>query len=338
MVSDQTNTLEDHPMSRYSHLTIEERKSIAQFHYQELTIREIARRLGRSPSTISRELKRNAWHPASDVSQYHPQVAQMAYKERRKACVRKCVLDNVELRHWVHFLLGYLYWSPEEICQRLRKERGRCEIGTSTIYRALENGKLRVALRPFLRRKYKTFGKASKKKRKCFEKLIDLRPDEANDRSVIGHFEGDTIKGHGDKSCIVTLAERKSRFLVAGKCESKQVESVNPVIIEQLSRIPKKKRKTITFDQGPEFSKSDDLEKALEVDIYFAHPHSPWERGTNENTNGLLRQFYSKECNMGLVSQEDLDHVVALLNMRPRACLGWKTPYEVFFDQVLHFT
>ncbi len=325
-------------MSRYSHLTIEERKSIAKFYYEKLSVREIALRIHRSPSTVSRELRRNSWHPAPSVNQYHPEAAQAAYKERRKLCVRKFALDNAALRHQVHFLLGYLYWSPEQISQRLQLEQGQCQIGTSTIYRALERGILRPALRYFLRRKYKTFGKASKKKRKCFEKMIDDRPEEANKRIALGHFEGDTIKGHGDKSCIVTLTDRKSRLLIAGKCESKRVEDVNPVIMEQIQRVPGMKIETVTFDQGPEFSGSDALEKELGISIYFAHPHAPWERGTNENTNGLLRQFYSKECNMGKVSQEDLDRVVALLNMRPRACLGWHTPYEIFFQQLLHFT
>lgn len=324
-------------MSHYQHLTTKERESIALYHGQHYSIRKIAQILHRSPSTISRELRRNSWSPATGDKLYHPGAADMAYKERRKRCVRKFVLDNADLRHEVHFFLGYLYWSPEQISQRLKLE-GRFHIGTSTIYRALDNGKLRASLHYYLRRKYKTFGKASKKRRKCFEKMIEDRPIEANERTELGHWEGDTIIGHGHKSCIVTIVDRKSLYLVAGKCESKRVTDVEPVILRQLSQIMPEKRKTITFDQGPEFTQPQTIESELNMNVYFANAHSPWERGTNENTNGLLRQFYSKERGLGDVTQNDVDAVVAKMNMRPRKRLNWKTPYEVFHDQVLHFT
>lgn len=324
-------------MSCYTHLTTQERESIAKYYYEKKNASEIARLLQRNRSTIIRELKRNAWIAPDGTAMYHPGAAEAAYKERRKRSVRKYVLDAPALRHEVHFLLGYLYWSPEEISGRMKAE-GTYRIGTSTIYRGLESGKLRPSLHYFLRRKYKTWGKSSKRTRSCFEKMIDERPVAANQRLELGHFEGDTIIGHGHKSCIVTLVDRKSRFLVAGKCNSKKVEDVEPVILEQMGLIPADKRKTITFDQGPEFTKPKNLEDGLNVDVYFAHAHSPWERGTNENTNGLLRQFYSKEKSLGDVAQKDVDRVVALLNMRPRKCLDWKTPYEVFFNSLLHFT
>lgn len=324
-------------MSRYTHLTTDERKSIAEFFYQGCSTREIARRLDRNPSTISRELRRNRAQVAANCTLYHPGAADMAYKERRKRCVRKHVLSDRELHHAVHFALGHLYWSPEQICERLRLE-GRFFIGTSTIYRALESGYLRDSLKPYLRRKYKTMGKASKKRRKCFEKSISERPQEANERKVPGHLEGDTIVGHGHGSCVATHVDRKARFTIGGKCDSKRVEDVNPVIIRELSKLPKDKLLTITFDQGPEFSRPDVLEEALGISVYFANAHSPWERGTNENTNGLLRQFFPKEQSMEHITQEDVDRAVALLNFRPRKCLGWRTPYEVFFDQVLQLT
>lgn len=337
MVSDQTNTLGDAAMSHYHHISTEERKSISELFYAGHAIRQIAARLGRSPSTVSRELRRNRSDVASAVL-YHPEAATLAYQTRRKRCVRPHLLSaDADLRHTVHFLLGYLYWSPAQISARLKKE-GTFQISASTIYRVLEHGQLRDSLRFFLRHKYKTFGKASKKRRKCFESRIEDRPAEANDRSEIGHFEGDTIIGHGHRSCIVTLVDRKSRFLLAGKCASKRVEDVAPVIIRLLSKIPPEKRKTITFDQGPEFSQPELLEQALGVRVYFANAHAPWERGTNENTNGLLRQFYSKERGLGDVTQSDVDHVAALLNLRPRACLDADLPFESFYCSVLHLT
>ena len=202
----------------------------------------------------------------------------------------------------------------------------------------METGLLRDTLRFYLRRKYKTIGKAPKKRRKCFENLIKDRPIEADDRSELGHFEGDTIIGSRHKSCIVTLVDRKSRFLLAGKCASKKVEDVTPVIIELLAKLPPEKRKTITFDQGMEFSQPWQLESALGISVYFANAHSPWERGTNENTNGLLRQFFPKGKGMGDVTQSDVDRAVTLLNMRPRKCLDWKLPFESFNDALLHLT
>lgn len=324
-------------MSHYTHLTTEERKSIAELFYQGYSVRKISRSLGRSPSTISRELRRNSTQVVTNHTIYHPEAATAVYKERRKRCVRKPVLSDPELHHMVHFALGHLYWSPEQICERFRLE-GHYSIGTSTIYRALESGYLRNSLKPLLRRKYKTFGKASKKRRKCFEKNISERPKEAEERTEPGHFEGDTIIGHGHKSCIVSLVDRYSRFLIGGKCDSKRTEDVNPVIIREMSKLSQKMRSTITFDQGPEFSQPDTLEKELTLSVYFANAHSPWERGTNENTNGLLRQFFSKEKSMEYITQSDVDRVVAMLNFRPRKCLNWKSPYEVFFDTVLHLT
>ena len=324
-------------MSHYHHISTEERKSIAELYYAGISVQRIAAQLGRSPSTVSRELRRNRSEVSSAVL-YHPEAATQAYQERRKRCVRPYILSaNTDLYRMVHFLLSRLYWSPVQIGSRLKKER-TFRIGASTIYRALENGLLRDSLRFYLRRKYKIHGKASKKRRKCFEKRIEERPDEANDRSELGHFEGDTITGCGHRSCIVTLVDRKSRFLLAGKCASKRVEDVAPVVIRLLSKLPPEKRKTITFDQGTEFSQPELLEQALGVQVYFANAHSPWERGTNENTNGLLRQFFPKGRAMADVTQSDVDHVVALLNMRPRACLDFLLPFESFCDSLLHLT
>ena len=321
-------------MSHYHHLSIIERENLLYFLSQGYSIRKIAKILGRSPSTISRELRKNL----DSKNEYHPSTAQQNYQKRRKVCGRKRKLvADPKLRRTIHFLLGYLYWSPEQIAARLEME-GTGKISFSTIYRSLDNGSLRASLHYFLRKKYKTFGKASKKRRKCFVHTIEERPIEAAERSEVGHWEGDTIIGHGSKACIVTLVDRKSRFLVAGKADTKQVSDVVPVIIKQFKGIDLSKIKTITFDQGPEFTQPELIEEALDTSVYFAHPHSPWERPTNENTNGLLRQFYSKEFPLGGVDQSDVDAVVAKLNMRPRKCLNWKTPYEAFHNQLLHFT
>lgn len=314
-------------MNCYHHLTIEERETLYRGLCQGKSLRGLGRELGRSPSTLSRELRRNG-------GEYHPWRAQGNYHKRREGSVRRYVLEQPQLRHTVHFLLGWLYWSPEQISNRLRLE-GRFTIGTSTIYRALERGQLRNSLRFYLRRKYKTFGKSSKKTRECFSNSIDQRPLQALHRSELGHFEGDTISGHGSRACILSLVDRRSRLLIAGKADSKEAKNINALLPRLLHGHP---LRSLTFDQGTEFSQAAALADALGAGVYFAHPHAPWERPSNENTNGLLRQFFPKEKSLASVSQEELDRVVALLNFRPRKSLNWRAPYEAHFHTLLHFT
>lgn len=259
-------------MSCYSHLTIKERESLMLFREKGKSIREIARELGRAPSTISRELRRN-----EEV--YRASTAQMRYHEVRRRCRRHRILQTRELHTLVYFLLSRLYWSPEQISHRLALE-GSWSISTSTIYRALETGELQNTLRYYLRIKYKKLGKNKEPHKVCFQKSIDLRP-------------------------------------------------------RQHPRLPVK---SITFDQGSEFTEGEAIERALNTEVFFAHPHSPWERPTNENTNGLIRQFVPKRSKVSSLSDSDVDAIVSKLNFRPRKCLGWKTPYEVAYDQLLHLT
>lgn len=315
-------------MSCYSHLTIEEREKLYAFTQfpEKMSIRKMAGLIGRSPSTVSRELRRNKG--------CLPSQAQKQYLERRKKCVRKAILSNPDLHEQVHFFLGYLYWSPEEIANRFRME-GKYRVSTSTIYRALDNGVLQDTLRFYLRIKYKKIGKAKKPVRSCFKHSIEDRPKAADNRSEIGHWEGDTIVGHKSKTVIATLVDRKTRYLVSGRVESKEADKIRKVVVGLLRNTT---TKSITFDQGTEFAEGAKMETELKTKVYYAHPHSPWERPTNENTNGLLRQFIPKRSDLEKVSDEDLKRYVALLNLRPRKCLNWSTPYEEFSQNVLHFT
>lgn len=315
-------------MSCYHHLTIEERELLYGFLQKGLSRRKIASEMGRSPSTISRELKRNG--------DCLPAQAQRNYTLRRKNSVRKRLLSNPALEADVRFFLGHLFWSPEQIANRFRLE-GKHTISTSTIYRALDNGLLRDTLRYYLRFKYKKLGKAKKKSRQCFHRSIDDRPPDAADRLAFGHWEGDTIVSHKSTTVIATLVDRRSRFLTAGRVSSKEAGEVRKVVVRLLKET-KRPVKSITFDQGTEFSEGRQMEDDLETRVYFAHPHSPWERPSNENTNGLLRQFIPKHRNLNELMDEEILHFVALLNMRPRKCLDWSTPYEIFSECVLHFT
>lgn len=315
-------------MSCYHHLTIEERELLYGFSQKGLGVRAIARELSRSPSTISREIKRN--------QNCLPFQAQDNYMQRRKKCVRKCLLSDSKLESSVRFFLGHFFWSPEQIAHRL-KEEGAQTVSTSTIYRALDRGLLRDTLRYYLRFKYKKIGKAKKRDRTCYARKIDERPNEAKDRLAFGHWEGDTIVSNKSKVVIATLVDRRSRFLMAGRVSSKEAVEVREVVVRLLKK-SNHPVKSITFDQGVEFSDASAMEKDLDTLVYFAHPHSPWERPTNENTNGLLRQFMPKHSDLGDITDDDLSHYVALINLRPRKCLNWSTPYEVFSNQLLHFT
>lgn len=316
-------------MSCYNHLTTEERESLMLFYEQGLSIRQIAKKLGRAASTISRELRRNP-------NPYRATTAQKNYLKRRRLCVRRRVLSDLDLHKTVHFLLGYLWWSPEQISNRLREE-GTAHISTSTIYRALDNGDLQDTLRYYLRIKYHKLGKNKEPNKLCFQKSITLRSDSAALRSEPGHWEGDTIRGSREKDCLVTLVDRYSRILLCLKVPNKESGTVRKAVVTLLTRT-KLPVRSITFDQGTEFTEGEAMERELGTDVYYAHPRSPWERPTNENTNGLIRQFVPKRSKISTLTEDEVGRFVTLLNFRPRKCLGWKTPYEVAFDQVLHLT
>lgn len=318
-------------MKSYHHFTTLERECLLVLLQKNMSLRKIAAELGRSPSTISRELSRNA-------KEYRPSLAEKRYREQRARCRRKRILEDPAIRGMMRELIGRHYWSPEQVCERLKKEGSSVSISTSTIYRGLDNGLLWDTLRFYLRHKYKTIGKHKHTKtHSCFLKLINQRPKEAQNRLELGHLEGDTITARGTNSCIVTMVDRKSRYLFAGRAASKKAEDVNAAIVSMLvrSRVP---IKTITFDQGSEFSNPWELEHQLGIDVFFAHPHSPWEKPSVENTNGLLRQFYSKFNALDDILEEDLNTVVFKLNLRPRKCLGWLSPFEVYLGKVLHLT
>jgi IS30 family transposase len=295
----------------------------------------IAIELGRSPSTISRELSRNG----ADKASYSPSKAEKRYSDKRKNSVRKKKLEhNPELRNIVHFLLCYLYWSPEQISNRLDKEGFGENVGTSTIYRAFHNGALRLTMLYYLRIKSKKIGKAKKPKRAFITKTIHERPTQANERTRIGDWECDTVLGYCENRCVFTYVDRKSRFFMAAVSPSKEAEQFKNATLSQFSRIPEHYRNTITVDRGSEFALMANIESHLEMTAYFADPHSPWQKGTVENTNGLLRQFLPKRTSFASLTQESLDSMVAKINLIPRKSLGWINPYEAFTGQVLHFT
>ncbi len=323
-------------MSHYRHFTIDERECLLVYLSQGKKNCEIARLMNRSPSTISREIDRNA----PDRSKYSALNAQKAYEKRRKCCVRRYKLAEPALAEKVSELLS-IAWSPEQISNRLKHENNIFQISTCTIYRGLECGLLNSELRKKLRIKGRRHH-GGRKKSKCghldIEYTIHDRPKSVESRQTIGHWESDTVRGAKWTGCIATHVERASRYSVLCKIPDRTAEAFTRATVKAFLKLPKRKRRSFCADHGKEFANHREILQMLSCKVYFADPHAPWQRGTNENFNGLLRQFFPKRTSFAEVTQEDVDAVAKLLNRRPRKCLGWKTPEEVFLHKTLHLT
>ena len=257
----------------------------------------------------------------------------------------KPLLLNVDIHKTVQFLFLQYQWSPEQISFRLKHEKNPIQISYATIYRGiyrgfLEEGKLSPGQRG-VARKLRHRGKSSDKNG-CIETRgkishhISERPEQANQRERIGDWEADTVAGVTGKACLVTLVDRKSRYLLCEKVAKKDSISVKQAIIHMLKD---SRPKTITPDRGKEFSRHEEISKALnDVQFYFPEPHQPWQRGTNENTNGLLREYFPKKQDLTEIKPSLIRDKTLILNQRPRKCLNWKSPFEVYFDISLHLT
>lgn len=335
-------------MSHYHHLSMREREKILVLSIEKKNLHEIAKAIGRSVSTVSRELKRNS----ANHKRYSAIEATENYQKRRKKCRRTKLLENAELKCIVMRLFLDEQWSPEQIANRLAYENNALRLSYATIYRAIYAGLFdtpeqrrskgnRGAIRK-LRHRGKTRrrkGTVENRGKIVISNRIQERPKEADSREVIGHWEADTLAGKTGSACLVTITDRCSRYLLVGKVGKRYSALVADKMISLLSSLPKKKRKTITPDRGKEFSKHALVTKALGgLPFYFPDPHAPWQRGTNENTNGLLREYLPKSFDIALSSEHEIADFVRTLNLRPRKCLGWKTPHEVFFDKSLHLT
>ncbi len=378
------------------YLSFAEREEIALLNAQGCCVREIARRTGRSPSTISRELRRNA-ATRGGVLEYRATTAQW-HADRRAKCSKSTKLAaNDALRRYVQDRLAgevtapdgtavpgpdfrwigrrhgrrkdrrwAKSWSPEQIANRLRVDfldDESMRISHEAIYQALyvqSRGALRRELVACLRTgrtlrvpRARTQGRG--KKFVTPEILISERPAEIEDRAVPGHWEGDLILGL-DSSAIGTLVERTTRFTMLlhlprmeGHGDGPRVkngpalaghgaEAVRDAIAASIVTLPEQLRRTLTWDQGAEMAQHAQLRIDTGVAIYFCDPHSPWQRGTNENTNGLLRQYFPKGTDLSKHSVDDLAAVAAALNSRPRKTLGWKNPAEALNDHLLSAT
>lgn len=228
-----------------------------------------------------------------------------------------------------------MFWSPEQIVNCYQKEYGQRLASVSTIYRYNYRGEFpKIQKGTHLRRR----GKRQLLRISSYnsiqpDRLIPEWQQEIKDRTRIGDWEGDTVYGAVGKGLVVTLADRKTRYLVAGKLERRNATLTEKVIVSMLKDKPVK---SLSLDNGSEFANFREIEKQIRAPIYFAQPHKPWQRGTNENTNDILGFFFPKGTNFHQVPDEELAHVVYLINTRPRKCLGWYSPFELFWPVALH--
>ena len=302
----------------YKHFNIETRSCIAYSLKNMKSIREISKILNCSHSSISREIKRN-----SKNGIYNPAIAEKLSKERSKNCGSKGKL-TLELKEEISKRLKK-HHSPAQISGRLIKEKYISKLSFKSIYNWIAKGLIPEINKLNLRRKGKR-SKESETRGKIGGTNISERPLKVELRKELGHWEGDTILGEGR---ILTLVERVSRFTYIFKLEGKVSESVKEKIKKLRKMLPKKLLKSITFDNGKEFSKHRGINLETLIEIYFANPGNPHERGTNENTNGLLREYFPKGRNLKKVDNTELSEVLLELNTRPRKCLNYNTPLEI---------
>lgn len=312
----------------YKQLTRQQRYQIKALIDAAQSIKRIAEIIGVHASSISREIRRN-----STSEGYLPTPAHVATRRRRRSKGRKRIPEDT----W-KTVIGKLEenWSPEQIASRLRLE-GRGNVSHETIYAYIRadrrsGGHLHLKLRRS-GKKRKRYGKKSYRNRIPGRVWIDERPAIANDRGRIGDWEIDLIHGDDRRQAIITMVDRRARTCLLAKVDRKTAEQVTEVCCRRFARI-KRFVHTITSDNGKEFSDHRKIADRLGADYYFAHPHHAWERGTNENTNGLLRQYFPKGSSFEHVTEKDLRAVEKALNNRPRKALGYLTPNEFVFKEL----
>ena len=310
----------------YKRLSEEDRQHIYRWRQGGYSLRKIARLLGRSPSSLSREVRRNRGRKGYRPKQAHGK----AWRRARRPAPRSF---TAEVRADVEMRLKE-GWTPEIISKRARME-GRPSVSKETIYQHIyADAKAGGDLWQSLPRAHR------KRRRRCprqdgrgrgripNQRMIDTRPPEVETRTSVGHWEGDLINGAHETGHLVTLVERNTRFTLVGRTDSKEAEEVTQEISRLFASLPPASRVGLTLDNGKEFARHEELARDTGMDVFFARPYHSWERGTNENTNGLIRRLYPKKSSFSEIDTAELKRIDRYLNDRPRECLGWETPRE----------
>lgn len=313
-------------MMAHQQLNLPRRYMLHALRMQGLSNAEIARQMGCHRSTIGRELKRNKRR-----GRYIPDEAQMMANARRVQSRRKWHFQDWQLQMAIALIRRF--WSPEQVSGWLKRHRV-LNISHQTLYRYIwydqaYGGLLYLCLRQAGKKRRKGYGRPDSRGVMGGKRHITQRPLSADNRSRFGHYELDTVIGSNDQHCIVTLVDRRSKYVHIGKLRCRKTDEANRRIVKLIERDTKPFR-TITADNGTEFHQYETVEKRTGVPFYFCTPYHSWERGLSENTNGLIRQFLPKRQSMKDVSQRDCDRIAHLLNTRPRKGLGYKTPEEAY--------
>lgn len=316
----------------HKHLTHEERSTIASLRGKNRSITEIAALIDRHPTTVWRELKRNS----NSSGSYTAPAATRACAQR--AAQASCRASRIAPERWkyVEEKLCDSQWSPEEIRNRMKLE-GIVPISHEAIYQRLwadknAGGSLHIHLRHKIRSYRRRGSPRERRGRIPGQRTIDDRPPEVEQRARFGDCEMDTVIGSPSGEVLVTIVERRSRFLFVSKASDKSALAVSAAIVTALLA-QRGNLHTLTYDNGKEFARHGLIDEILGSTSYFAHPYHSWERGLNENTNGLIRQYFPKRTDFGKITEERVREVQEKLNDRPRKCLGWRTPSEVYLNQ-----
>jgi len=319
----------------YTQLTQEKRYQIEAFRKAGWTRSAIALELDVNKSTISRELKRNCGQRGYRPLQAHRKAQERQHERASRPRISAATWQFVEAKLQEQ-------WSPEQITGRLRRQPGQPSqpsqpgrVSHESIYQHVyadkaAGGSLHTHLRSQKKRRKRYGGGRSRRGQIPDRVCISQRPAVVEKRERIGDWEGDTIIGKGQQQAIVSLVERRSRYTLLQKVPRKSARAVTAAVIQQMRPLAEQV-KTVTFDNGQEFAAHGAVSAAVSAQIYFAHPYSSWERGLNENTNGLVRQYCPKKSDFAPLSQQNIQHIADRLNHRPRKILDYRTPYEVFY-------
>ena len=328
--------MEDNPRSHHKHYTIYDRFFLFFERLLGKTYREISQLTGFSISSISKEINRNSVNGI-----YIPWVAQNLADERKSNCKKHKLLEkDYMLMGIIQYHIVEKHYSPEQIVGKFLKND---EICVKSIYNAIDRGDLdlpknykQTEIKRHLRYKGKprhTSDKVDNRGKIPISNTIHKRPKEINNRSRIGDWEADTVLGKQGGACLLTLVYRRSKYLIATKITKKTADYVSNSLMKIFNEMPKDKLNSITPDRGKEFAKHETVSKHFNVEFYFPDPGNPGQRGTNENTNGLIREFIKKGEDIGKYTEKQIQEFVDLINERPRKCLNWETPKKIFFSK-----
>lgn len=317
---------------RYKHLSLDERDRIAEMRREGLSLRAMAKGLGRSPSTLSRELKRNATPAYRCYTSHRAHDRAVA---RKKLSGQRPRLKNERVVSYVRTMLTE-DWSPEIIAARLTQKHPSESISHEAIYQYIYHPKtegreelIDHLTRAHRKRKLKGIGRKQRKTKIPNRISIDCRPLSADNRSRYGHWEGDSLVSRKSLAALNSLVERKSRLLLLTRLDRKTARQTADAVIRRLEGLPKSDRRSLTMDNGTENSGHEEITEAIGTRCFFADPYASWQRGSNEQVNGLVRRYFPKGTDFSKITDEQVAWVEARINNRPRKCLGYKTPAEV---------